>query len=276
MKFICLGFFVEEHWDALSKAEQNTLIEECFAYDDQLLKDGHWLDGGQALQSARTAKTLRWSGGKVIVTDGPFAETKEQLGGIGVLEASDMDHAVQLMSKHPGVRIGPFEIRLVNEESLERQRQWEDSPEGRSVTASARATKAKTMKFACLGYVEEGSWDTISRSEPEAMMKEVIAFDQARRKSGHWISGMALRGAATAKTLRSNSGRVVVTDGPYAETKEQLGGIVVNAIEDMDHAVEVLSKHPALKFGVAIEIRPIDEEMNARWEARKARFKRVD
>jgi hypothetical protein len=87
---------------------------------------------------------------------------------------------------------------------------------------------------------------------------------------------MALRGAATAKTLRSNGGRVVVTDGPYAETKEQLGGIVVNAIEDMDHAVVVLAKHPALKFGVVIEIRPIDEEMNARWEARKARFKRVD
>ena len=87
---------------------------------------------------------------------------------------------------------------------------------------------------------------------------------------------MALRGAATAKTLRSNSGRVVVTDGPYAETKEQLGGIVVNAIEDMDHAVEVLSKHPALRFSVVIEIRPIDEEMNARWEARKARFKKVD
>ena len=276
MKFICLGFFVEEHWDALSKAEQDTLIEECFAYDDQLFKDGHWLDGGQALQSARTAKTLRWSGGKVIVTDGPFAETKEQLGGLGVLEARDMDHAVELMSKHPGVRLGPFEIRPVNEESLERQRQWEDSPEGRSVMAGARAKKAKTMKFGCLGYLEEGSWDTISPNEREAMMKEVIAFDEARRKSGHWISGMALRGVATAKTLRSNGGRVIVSDGPYAETKEQLGGIVVNAIEDMDHAVEVLSKHPALKFGVVIEIRPIDEEMNGRWEARKARFKKVE
>jgi len=276
MKFICLGFFVEEQWDAMSKAEQDALIEECFAYDDQLLKDGCWLDGGQALQSARTAKTLRWKNGKAIVTDGPFAETKEQLGGVGVLEARDMDHAVELMSKHPGVRIGPFEIRPVNEESLERQRRWEESPEGRSVMARAKATQAKTMKFGCLGYVEDGGWDKISASEREAMMREVIAFDEARRKSGHWISGMALRGAATAKTLRSNRGRVVVTDGPYAETKEQLGGIVVNAIEDMDHAVEVLSKHPALKLGVVIEIRPIDEEMNARWEAREARVNKVE
>jgi hypothetical protein len=276
MKFICLGFLVEEHWDALSKAEQDALIEECFAYDDQLLKDGRWLDGGQALQSARTAKTLRWKNGQTIVTDGPFAETKDQLGGIGVLEARDMDQAVELMSKHPGVRMGPFEIRPVNEESLERQQQWEESEEGRSLMASAKATKAKTMKFGCLGYLEEGSWDKIAPNEREAMVTEVIAFDQARRKSGHWISGMALRGAATAKTLRSNGGGVSVTDGPYAETKEQLGGIVVNAIADMDRAVEVLSQHPALKFGVVIEIRPIDEEMNARWEVRKARVKKVE
>ena len=144
MKFICLGFFVEEQWETLSKAEQDALIEECFAYDDQLLKEGCWLDGGQALQSARTAKTLRWKNGKVSVTDGPFAETKEQLGGIGVLEARDMDHAVELMSKHPGVRMGPFEIRPVNEESLERQQQWEDSEEGRSVMASVAGCGLQT------------------------------------------------------------------------------------------------------------------------------------
>jgi hypothetical protein len=64
----------------------------------------------------RAAKTLRWKGGKVVVTDGPFAETKEQLGGLLVLAADDMDHAVELMSKHPGVRLGgPFEIRPIEE-----------------------------------------------------------------------------------------------------------------------------------------------------------------
>jgi hypothetical protein len=213
---------------------------------------------------------LRWKNGQVSVTDGPFAETKEQLGGIGVLEARDIDHAVELMSKHPGVRLGPFEIRPVNEESLAHQKQWEESEEGRRVLASAKPPHEKTMKFGCLGYVAEGSWDNIPPSEREVMMAEVIAFDVARRKSGHWISGIGLRGAATAKTIRSKNGRLSVTDGPYAETKEQLGGIVVNAIADLDQAV--LSQHPALKMGVVIEIRPIDEEMNARWEARKARL----
>lgn len=61
----------------------------------------------------RNATTLRWQVGKVLVTDGPCAETKEQLGGILVLEATDLNHAIQLMSKHPGVKAGPFEIRPV-------------------------------------------------------------------------------------------------------------------------------------------------------------------
>jgi hypothetical protein len=86
-------------------------MDECFAYDDVLRKNGHFA-GGEALQSALNATTLRWNSGKVSITDGPFAETKEQLGGILVLEARDLNEAIQLMSKHPGVKIGPFEIRL--------------------------------------------------------------------------------------------------------------------------------------------------------------------
>lgn len=116
MKFLCLGYLEEKKWSAMSKSEQEATIKECLAYDDVLRKDGHWIDGGSALQSSRTAKTLRWKDGKVMVTDGPFAETKEQLGGLGMLEARDMDHAVELMSKHPGVRVGPFEIRPIDEE----------------------------------------------------------------------------------------------------------------------------------------------------------------
>ena len=113
MRFLCLGYMNEKRWDAMSPSEQESLMQECFAYDDVLRQNGYFA-GGEALQSVRTAKTLRWQGGKVLVTDGPFAETKEQLGGLLLLEARDMDHAVALMSKHPGVRLGgPFEIRPV-------------------------------------------------------------------------------------------------------------------------------------------------------------------
>jgi hypothetical protein len=127
MKYICLGYMDEKKWETMSESERNTLMDECFAYDDVLRKNGHFV-GGEALQSARNATTLRLQNGKVSITDGPFAETKEQLGGILVLEAKDLNHAIQLMSKHPGVRGGPFEIRLAADltqlirESSERRR----------------------------------------------------------------------------------------------------------------------------------------------------------
>jgi len=110
MKFVCLGYLDERSWDALSESERTGLMDACIAYDDELRKGGHFA-GGEALQSARNAVTLRYRNGKVSKTDGPFAETKEILGGILFLEAEDLDHAVRIMSKHPGVRVGPFEIR---------------------------------------------------------------------------------------------------------------------------------------------------------------------
>jgi len=110
MKYICLGYIEENKWDEMSESKRNTTLDECFAYDDVLRKNGHFA-GGEALQSARNAVTLRWKSGKVSITDGPYAETKEQLGGILILEARDLNHAIQLMSKHPGVKAGPFEIR---------------------------------------------------------------------------------------------------------------------------------------------------------------------
>ena len=114
MKYICLGYVDEEKWETISESEQNALIDKCLAYDDVLRKNGHF-GGGEALQSPRNATTLRWKNGKVLVTDGPYAETKEQLGGILILEARDLNHAIELMSKHPGVKLGPFEIRAAED-----------------------------------------------------------------------------------------------------------------------------------------------------------------
>src|SRR5262249_55453851 len=115
MKYVCLGYYDEKKWDTMSEGERKAFMEECFAYDDVLRKNGHF-SGGEALQPPRNATTLRFHNGKVMITDGPYAETKEQLGGILLLEAKDLNHAIQLMSKHPGVRIGAFEVRPIDEE----------------------------------------------------------------------------------------------------------------------------------------------------------------
>ena len=110
MKYICLGYIQPGKFEELPDDKRNTMMDECFSYDDQLRSNGHFA-GGEALQPPGTARTLNWKNGKVVVTDGPYAETKEQLGGILVLEARDLDHAVELISLHPGVKLGPWEIR---------------------------------------------------------------------------------------------------------------------------------------------------------------------
>jgi hypothetical protein len=110
MKYICLGYIQPGKFENLSESERNTMLDECFTYDDELRKDGQFA-AGEALQPANTATTLYWKNDKVEVTDGPYAETKEQLGGILVLEARDLNHAIQLISHHPGVKYGPWEIR---------------------------------------------------------------------------------------------------------------------------------------------------------------------
>jgi hypothetical protein len=110
MKFICLGYLDPARAEKFSEQDFLDLVDECVAYDDLLRENGHFA-GGEALQPVETAKTVRSRNGTAFITDGPFAETKEQLGGILILEARDMNHAIELMSRHPGTRIGPFEIR---------------------------------------------------------------------------------------------------------------------------------------------------------------------
>ena len=115
MRFLCLGFHDETSWAEMSESDRRSFMDRCFAYDDELRRGGHFL-AGEALQPSQNGATVRSRGGRVVVTDGPYAETKEQLGGILFLEARDLKHAIQLMSKHPGVAAGGFEIRPADED----------------------------------------------------------------------------------------------------------------------------------------------------------------
>ena len=111
MKYICLGYYDKGKFDGMPEGERNAMFDKCFEYDDHLRAHGHFASG-EALQPAENTLTLYWKNGKVATTDGPYAETKEQLGGILVLEARDMNHAVQLIGQHPALTFGSiFEIR---------------------------------------------------------------------------------------------------------------------------------------------------------------------
>jgi hypothetical protein len=110
VKYIILAYIQPGKLENMTDNERHAMLDECFDYDDQLRANGHF-SSGEALQPPASAMTLHWKNGKVVVTDGPYTETKEQLGGILVLEARDLNHAIQLISQHPGVKYGPWEIR---------------------------------------------------------------------------------------------------------------------------------------------------------------------
>ena len=112
MKYICLGYIEPGIFEGMTEDERNAIFDECFEYNDHLRANGH-LVAEIPLQPPETALTLYWKNGKVATTDGPYAETKEQLGGILILEARDLNHAIQLMSQHPGMKYGLLEIRPI-------------------------------------------------------------------------------------------------------------------------------------------------------------------
>jgi len=113
MKYLLMSYIGTLKFEDMTDADRNGMFDECFEYDEHLRANGHFLVS-EGLQPPETALTMYWKNGKVTTTDGPFVETKEQLGGTGILEARDMNHAIQLLSQHPALKYGPvFEIRPV-------------------------------------------------------------------------------------------------------------------------------------------------------------------
>ena len=105
MKYLCLVYLDEKRLDELPD-------EDCVAYDTAIRKSGHCI-ASEALESVQTATTVRVRNAKVSITDGPFAETKEQLAGFYMIEAKDLDEAIQLAGKIPPARVGSIEVRPI-------------------------------------------------------------------------------------------------------------------------------------------------------------------
>ena len=114
MKYVCLGYIEPGKFEGMTEDERNSVFDECFEYNDHLRANGN-LVAEEGLQPPETAVTLYWKDGKVATTDGPYTETKEQVGGLQILEARDLNHAIQLVSQLPGFKygLGPVEIRPV-------------------------------------------------------------------------------------------------------------------------------------------------------------------
>ena len=114
------------------------------------------------------------------------------------------------------------------------------------------------MRYMCLIYDNEQTWATMSKTEADAVMGEYFAFTNDIKQSGHYQAGEALQPVSTATTVRVRDGKLSATDGPFAETKEHLGGFYLINARDLNEAIQVASRIPSARFG-SIEVRPVVE-----------------
>src|SRR5262245_32464329 len=117
MKYLCLIYDEEKTFESMAKAEFEALMGEYFAFTTDIRQSGHYL-GGNDLQPVKDATTVRVRNGRMSTTDGPFAETKEQLGGYYLIEAKDLNEAIQVASRIPSARLGSIEVRPVREHGI--------------------------------------------------------------------------------------------------------------------------------------------------------------
>ncbi len=120
MRYLCLIYQDEKIWQAMPRDEAEAVYGEYFAFTEDIKSSGHYI-GGNPLQPTSTATTLQVRNGKLSTTDGPFAETREQLGGYYLIEARDLNDAIQVAARIPGVRLGSIEVRPVMEVMAEAQ-----------------------------------------------------------------------------------------------------------------------------------------------------------
>lgn len=246
MKYLCLAFGDRRKMEGLSQAAFDALRARIDVHDAELRSSGHLLVS-QSLEW--DAVSIRPRGGKTVVTDGPFLETKEQVGGLVVIEARDLNEAVRVASLHPaahdvgedlgwGLEVHPIEASMPV-----------DAPPGAA---------AGSMKYLCLAYGQREPMERLSPDELARLGAACEAYDAELRATGHLVEGSSL--TWDVMSIRPQRGKVMTTDGPFLETKELVGGLVVITARDRQEAVRLASLHPAARtgeeLGWGLEVRP--------------------
>ena len=195
---------------------------------------------GDPLQSVETATTIRLQGGKRVTLDGPFAETKEQFGGYYILECSKED-ALELAAMVPSAKRGSIEVRPM----MGHDTRVVDPP--------------RQTKYMLMFYGVEANYPPMAPGEVSAAVAPHQRFTNAAIERGEFVAGDALASTSEAVTVRVRDGKVILTDGPFAETKEQLGGFYILNVRDLDRMLELASNFPVNSEDGCIEIRPLQE-----------------
>ncbi len=237
MKFVCMGFIEPNKLPSMPADEAERMMNACFDYDDELRRGGHFL-GGEALQSAEHAVTLRIKDGAVDVCDGPYAETKEMLGGILLMEARDLSHAIALMSQHPGLKMGPFEIRPADDQinallagrdaafRAQSQAQPEAAPQPTDMFAKPQAEHQWLEQFL-------GEWDYVN----ECQMGDGKTTQTRGTASCRSLGGVWLIFESAWSSAEHGTHSTIITLGYDPAQKKYLGTFVGSMMASLWHYV---------------------------------------
>jgi hypothetical protein len=202
---------------------------------------------GAPLRPVREAATVRVRAGEVLVSDGPFAETKEQIAGYDVVECSGPDEAIEVAAKHPVARFGSIEVRPFQPSGW-----W---------AAEDRQGPALGTRYLVIHWFDQAAWPDQAdhgAASGSADAQAQRAWDAETDARGVKSGGGGLRPAREARTVRVRDREVLVTDGPFAETKEQVAGLNTLCCASLPEVIEIVSRHPIASIG-ACELRPFWE-----------------
>jgi hypothetical protein len=251
MNYMLLIYGAESGW---SEAERKDCMEKSMAICNNLAKQGKFI-AASPLQPVETAVTVRRRNGKPEVTQGPFTETTEQLGGFYILPLENLDDAIAVAASLPPATRGTVEIRPI--------RPLEGLPERRAITP--RTNGDTRTPFMLLSYDDFSAWETAGEDAMSGAMQEAAQLTRQLAQSGQYIDASPLYGPETATCLRVRNGRQVITDGPFTETNEILGGYYVVLTQNRDEAIEIAKRHPGMRFG-SVEVRPLEQIPEFRYE----------
>ncbi len=203
---------------------------------------------GRELEPAETAATVRVRNGETLVTDGPFAETKEFVAGFDLLECADLDEAIEVMAKSPVVRSGlhPAEIRPF----------MAGLRLGKKASAFGRGEDGANHPYLLIIWM---GGTPAAPIDEQAVMDEGEAWRVDLEARGLQVFGNALEGPETATTIRVHDGETLISDGPFIETKEFIAGIDVVSCADRHQAIALAAANPIARYH-AIEVRPFYSE----------------
>jgi len=240
MNYLLLVYSPESAW---TQDEWTACTVESAGICRELAAKGQFRDASP-LHPVATATTVRIRKGQTQVTTGPFAETAEQLGGYFLIDVQDLDEAIAVAARLPAAKKGTIEIRPLHELAGKPADQMSAQP----------SDSAKPYLFLC--YDDEAAWNEAGPGAMESAMAEAVQLAHQMAARGRYRTASPLRPTSTATCVRLRKGQRLITDGPYTETREALGGYYLIWADNQDEAVRWAMQHPGARLG-AVEVRPV-------------------